>query len=389
MHANSIEAEQSAMDELLQEYANAMAGEGSVGNTTTEIETPTEPEETSIWTYDRATQTVTNGTQTLNIGDYVNYDCVTGATIPSYKSEKTQNGYGDQIFTLADYKYGWRVLGANDDGELLLISEDFVPLSGGYTDETTERTYFYIGNDSDATLAQSAYVNGVQELKNICAIYGQGKGAIGATSVTVEDINKITGYNPETAEYLSGTIEEYGNEVTYTLTSGVVKYIGTKYPTDSTSSRYSVFEYYTGSEWKKLEEGESVTIKSNRYHYYPYSLTTDSSTEGILKGIEITSIAYNVLFTNSSTGADSVNKNNSSGYYYWLADSFNITNVGFSGYGINSVHDGYLGAMALYYSDDVGKMAFQGVRPVVTLSNDVSLIDSKTTKDGCALYNID
>ena len=44
MHANSIEAEQSAMDELLQEYANAMEGEGSVGDTANEIETPEEPE---------------------------------------------------------------------------------------------------------------------------------------------------------------------------------------------------------------------------------------------------------------------------------------------------------------------------------------------------------
>ncbi len=45
MYANSMEAEQDAMDELFQEYANAMAGEGSVGDTTNEIETPTVPEE--------------------------------------------------------------------------------------------------------------------------------------------------------------------------------------------------------------------------------------------------------------------------------------------------------------------------------------------------------
>ncbi len=47
MYANSMEAEQDAMDELFQEYANAMSGEGSVGDTTNEIEeeTPTVPEE--------------------------------------------------------------------------------------------------------------------------------------------------------------------------------------------------------------------------------------------------------------------------------------------------------------------------------------------------------
>ncbi len=36
IQANSIQAEQDAMDELFQKYANAMAGEGSVGDTTNE-----------------------------------------------------------------------------------------------------------------------------------------------------------------------------------------------------------------------------------------------------------------------------------------------------------------------------------------------------------------
>ena len=62
MHANSVEAEQDAMDTLFQEYANAMAGEGSVGDTTneTEEETPTEPEENidpeTGWNLDKVTK---------------------------------------------------------------------------------------------------------------------------------------------------------------------------------------------------------------------------------------------------------------------------------------------------------------------------------------------
>ena len=44
IQANSIEAEQDAMNELLKEYENAMPGEGSVGDTANEIETPEEPD---------------------------------------------------------------------------------------------------------------------------------------------------------------------------------------------------------------------------------------------------------------------------------------------------------------------------------------------------------
>ena len=44
----------------------------------------------------------------------------------------------------------------------------------------------------------------VDEINNISKLYGQGKGANNARSINIEDINKITGYNPETANYQQG-----------------------------------------------------------------------------------------------------------------------------------------------------------------------------------------
>ena len=38
--------------------------------------------------------------------------------------------------------------------------------------------------------------NGVEEIENVCKLYGRGKYAIGSRSITIDDINKITGYNP-------------------------------------------------------------------------------------------------------------------------------------------------------------------------------------------------
>ena len=40
------------------------------------------------------------------------------------------------------------------------------------------------------------YQYGIEEIENISKIYGSGKGALSARAIKIEDINKITGYNP-------------------------------------------------------------------------------------------------------------------------------------------------------------------------------------------------
>lgn len=56
----------------------------------------------------------------------------------------------------------------------------------------------------------------LEELNKISAIFGHGKGAEKATSITAEDINEITGYASATAKCEEGNFNEYGNKVTYT-----------------------------------------------------------------------------------------------------------------------------------------------------------------------------
>ncbi len=180
----------------------------------------------NAWRYDEEGN-VTNGEVTLAIGDYVNYDCTTSDAV--YESLEENNGYGLQTFTASEYQYGWRVLGADEEtGELLLLAEDLVPLEGGYTNPTSGRTEFYLKG-------QSGVENGISELENICAIYGNGEGATGARSINVDDVNKITGYNPNNVgvydpeqtgngtKYGAGYLYEYGNRVTY-------YWDGTNYP---------------------------------------------------------------------------------------------------------------------------------------------------------------
>lgn len=115
------------------------------------------------WEYgtdEEGNTTITDGTQTLKIGDYVNYDPKDGATTTSVTSYGTDNGYGDQKFNLSSYDYGWRVLGVDENtGGILLIAEEFIgPDEGGYVNTTYNRTYYYLQG-------KAGYANGIDELK--------------------------------------------------------------------------------------------------------------------------------------------------------------------------------------------------------------------------------
>ena len=150
------------------------------------------------WTYGAGNTMVTDGLVSLKIGDYVNYNPTKGATQTSVTSSVSQNGYQDQTFRLSSLSIkngvGWRVLGVDENGQLLLIC-----------DTTTEKL----------TLSGLAgYQNGVAELDKISSLYGQGKNATGARSVTLEDLNKING---ETTGSYAGTNKLSNESVEYNL----------------------------------------------------------------------------------------------------------------------------------------------------------------------------
>ena len=179
---------------------------------------------------------ITNGEVELPIGTYVNYDATTSDINKTKKIEETYesptgtyvathvkasdyemqrgSGYSDaQNFSNSAVTDGWRVLGIDEEkGEVLLVSGNNVMTTdgGGYN-----------------LRGFTGYQYGIIELNNICQIFGYGYGATGARSIIVEDINKITGYNPNnTGKYdpdqigngeksYANTPSEYGTETTY------------------------------------------------------------------------------------------------------------------------------------------------------------------------------
>jgi len=161
----------------------------------------------------------------VQVGDYVNYDassngektftsddCLAGSSISGTIS--TAESFNSEA------KSQWRVLSVDkENGTIELMSV-----------EPTAQTVTLSGGDG--------FVNAVTVLNNVGAIYGQGKGAIGGRSITVEDIdqystydkatytnsNSSTGYYGGTKEYISGNFykeikDEQGNVIGYEKTA--------------------------------------------------------------------------------------------------------------------------------------------------------------------------
>ncbi len=223
---------------------------------------------------DKITMMDANGEETIiEVGDLIlNYnpqEDENGLTISdqTVTSNSADNGYGDQTFNLSSYTGRWRVLGVDEiSGQLLITTDDVINTSKG-------SRYFLKGGQG--------YVNGIQELDKISKLYGQGKYADTekTRSINVDDIDRVTGYNPEKTgdgtPCYQGQTYQYGNEVTYWLENGKIKY--SVKGEESKESSYSKFQYLNeNGEPQNLNE-ESKTFTSTYYYYYPQSLTTSNS----------------------------------------------------------------------------------------------------------------
>jgi len=292
---------------------------------------------------------VRKGSVTLEIGDSISYDETNGGRITG--------------LTPTD----WKVLGASDAGELLIMSTSNVVTSYTLGYETT------MTDDSEKIEeCQKDWLTGPDQLDELCKLYGNGKGAAGARSIRVVDVNKVTGYDPEIVKYIHDDdyISEYGNQVTFS-------YNGTTTPTYTGSNGATgnllnfegeKFCYYNGEEFVEISDlitGTSgkvfATIKNNWYSYYPRTLTSSSS--GEQKGIGKDTKAYKMLF----------------GGTYWLASPWVFTrsgcvHMGMFGIGFSRVH----GQSLCCVCGDFGNASY-GVRAVVTLSNNINIMGSSAS----------
>lgn len=260
-----------------------------------------------------------------NIGDYIEYDCFTGVddNLLHYIVTSDKSGYKQeqQYSVIESYKdLKWKILGINDNGQVLI------------TTDPVNNIRFE---------GKEGYLNGANELNNLCKIFGYGKGAESARSINRDDINKITKYNPEEKD------EEYLKKYTYSLQDDGYIYANNE------KGKYQKFEYYDEEikSWIKLEKNQSKTEVNTDYSYNmrgkaPRFIMYREGTTGTLKSQEIN---------------------------YWLSTPVKSAGEWSVGYGLSTVRGDDI-AFNLMYLASLGKDFDNiGFRPVVTLSSDVEL----------------
>lgn len=309
--------------------------------------------------YYESDNVISDGNVKINVGDLINYNAMSNEN-SKYTSNVEKNGYSNQSFTRRnDVK--WIVLGINNAGELLITSKEAI--------KTDEDKYFFLKG-------QEGFKYGIIELDNICKLYGNGIGAKDSRSIRIDDINKITKYNPMSVgnnqHYSEGNLNEYGNETIFYWNDSTFPYYeaanGVKGNLEQEHNNFYTFNEnkneFTNNEIKTGKMQYISKIKTNFYSYYIDTLTDNvNDSESAIKKFNK---AYELI---SRAGS------------YWLASKTIETNEDGVYYGIR-MYAGWSKKIAAggFYSSYGNNNDGQGVgvRPVITISNDIRLNGDST-----------
>lgn len=297
----------------------------------------------------------------IKIGDYVSYDEMSEGT-KSYFIDYTKNGgasdSNNQTISTEDLK--WRVLGINNEGQIELISDR----------QTTAK--LWLGGET-------GYLNAKNILDDTCKeVYGKGKYAENARSLNVEDINKITNYDPK-------NYSEYGNIYKYRFPQNG-NYMQYSQSVDN-GKTWSSWNDITGSSCQKFRmpgttetisstnRKESKEIKTTGYYYNISDMIID---ENIIKMLEPDELQW--LNTDSIT---QINEKT-------LVDEKIYDSSIFVGL-FTGDSNGMIGPMSICssYSFEAGYGVQSNIRPVVILKNTVKLMQSENNIGDFKEWNID
>ena len=318
----------------------------------------------------------------LKIGDVIGYSAIDGVENRTITSLGTVTGLGEGNNQTIEIEAGTCKLLGVENGKLKIIS-DIV----GRTPESSESGVF--ASKVLNLFGKVGYQNAEEELNRVCSLYGKGKYAEIGRSIDVEDINKITGYNPDavgiknpTANQISNGTKynqgdnkpnQYGREVTYLWSGNVDKkpqytYTG-KETTGTLTNAHNSFNWYNERKWNVsnyefAKIGKICTLISNYYYYYPTTLTNSNS--GNVVGIETDTNIYKLLFDKNNFGSG----NNE---YYWLSSRCINNGLNLIGFGIRCVYSNRVYAVNMANSDDSELYYKLGLRPIVYLKSDIKL----------------
>ena len=282
--------------------------------------------------------TVRKGNIVLTIGDDI-----------TYKYDETVEGVKQGI--------KWKVLGASDKGELLIMS-------------TTDIAQIQFGDPAKTDLekCQNDWLTAVDTLDEFCEPYIHGKSVTDARSIRIEDVDKITGYDK--TEYGKDQLYKYGAEVVFThngTNKPSYELKGISNSKGILENSHSNFYYFNGNEFlvlntatgiitskngdviKTITNGEEIVTLQN--NYWSYVANMDTKTK-----------AYTMIFKDAK---------------YWLASAGTALTGKMFGYVINAVYDGMAVAVGIWKSTGSANDGLNiGVRAVVSLSPDIQPVGS-------------
>ena len=256
-------------------------------------------------------------------------------TAQTYDTNTDETGYTSSQAFETNTSMLWRVINKKDNGEVEIVAVSNVLANDG-------NTGLYLQG-------QNGYINAEKVLEDLCkklytnTSYGTGR------SINVEDINSLTGFDPETSEW--DNKDYYINNRIKTYTSG------------------GPFWDKSSNTFKTPTTTNPITVE-NTYYWY----TVNESMP-----------LYDTLIAESKTYSGDYRETNYP-LFYWLGSRC----IGAYGSGaffyVRGVDSGVVRSWGLFYAGTAG---FTGedayacaVRPVVTLKSDVKIDKSDSSKDG-------
>lgn len=306
---------------------------------------------------DNGNGTLTCGSKTVTIGDYVTYDpgshthtpdttkgAGTSVTASDYTTPHTLTA--SQLTTQSNFK-SWRVLGVNNKGQLELISSN----------PTTQT--LYLANDT-------GYLNAEDNLNKYCDdLYGKGTNASGARSLNVDDIDKLSKYDKTT---YSG----YGTKYQYQFPSSgsQLQYRTKGTASNATWSSWSNISSTDANYQKFRMPGSTEVINSSNpkegpeleYTYYYYSIASNITTADVYTSELATTIGNMIT---KGTGTSNINQ--------WLASRCVGCYSFYAYFSVCGVFSGNVDGGSLFGSFENYYYGSSRVRPVVSLASGVNL----------------
>ncbi len=266
----------------------------------------------------------------LEVGDYVKYgDKLTAQSYITKEDGEPDTGYETPQTFNTDTTTLWRVINKKSNGDVEIVAVNNTLSNDGITG-------LYLKG-------QNGFLNAETILNNLCSKLYSNSAYGTARSIKVDDINNLTGFNPET------DATDYNKS--YTYISG-----GPFLDKDTNTFRMAT-------------KDNPVTWEHTRY---AYTVNEDMR-------------LYDTLIEESKTYIGEYKEENYP-MFYWLASRSVGAYNDHSSFSVKRVYSGDVGNWNLFYAytdGRAGKIGYaSAVRPIVTLNSNIQLDTSDTTKDG-------